>query len=194
MNRKISEYPDTLCARPFELVLTELLFFREFHKEIHLFISAKRLNTLAQDLLYHPQGHRETLHLFVNEIKEASQVQLIDKGEAEVVIVIIEDLSPEVRNCLVFTHRLRHFGRLDCLYEHFNTMFTNNQSASYGPKLRAQTEIVYTTSRCHLFSFWANGTKEFAKSQLTTRQLLLSTVSKENGPQGKYQSGSLKLS
>lgn len=50
----------------------------EFHKEVlDLFIPAKRL----LDLFYHPQGHREKFRLFGNDIKEASQVLLINKME-----------------------------------------------------------------------------------------------------------------
>lgn len=82
--------PDALCPEPFEIVLTELSSFGEFHKVLNSFIPAKKMNTLAQDLFYRPQGHREKLHLFMNEIKEVLEILLIDKSEAEVVNLIIK--------------------------------------------------------------------------------------------------------
>lgn len=97
--------------------------FSDFHREVlQNFIPAKRRKTLEQKHFYRPQGQSESLHRFVHGIKEVAQVLLIDKNENEITETILEALSPEVRNCLVFADNPKNFDDLDRLCAHVNNI------------------------------------------------------------------------
>lgn len=117
---------------PLSSCLAKHSTFRDFHREaLTSFIPAKRRNILEQDLFFRPQGLKETLHHFVSDIKETAEVLLINKTEAEITQVIVEALSPEVRNCLVFANRPVNFNDLDALCAQVNnTLYVDNERLS----------------------------------------------------------------
>lgn len=114
---------------PLSSCLSRHSSFAEFHKEaINLFVPTKRLLSLTQDLFYRPQGHTENIFTYITHIREAAQVLLLNKSEAEVVGVIVEGLSPEIRSCAVFADRPRSFSDLDRLGAYVNNIqFSDGQ-------------------------------------------------------------------
>lgn len=128
--------------------------FSDFHREVlQNFIPSKRHNTLEQELLYRPQGQRESLHQFVHDIKEVAQVLLINKNEKEITELILEALSPEVRNCLVFASKPQNFDDLDGLCAQVNnTLFIyRERQVQETREIRSEREFrpFRSTPVCH---------------------------------------------
>lgn len=103
--------------------------FNDFHKEALVsLIPTRQLNTLTQELFYRPQRLKEPLNSYITEIKQIALVLRLALSELEIINVILEGLSPDVRSCLAFTNRPVDFNELDKMcVQVSNTFYTDRQ-------------------------------------------------------------------
>lgn len=98
-----------------------------FHADLlNSFIPSTLKPRLCQDLIFRPQMYGEPLAVYINEIKIHHQVLRSQLTESELVTIIKNGISPEVRNKLVFESNPTCFKDLNDLCLQYNNVGYND--------------------------------------------------------------------
>ena len=108
------------CRSPLSDRLQDAFNFGQSFDQFHLnildfFIPSSMRERLKVELVYRPQGVRETLSEYVAQVKRAGRVLRLGLPEADMVKIILDGINPEERSRLVFAGRPSTYLELDRL-------------------------------------------------------------------------------
>jgi len=124
------------------------------HQEIiNSFIPVSLYETLKNDLILRPQRHEEPLSLYISEVKISSLMLKCSYSEGELVHLIKNGMTPEVRNRLSFESNPSTFQDLEKLTISANNKryldYLRDQQVNFQPNYMPNNLSMYNNQSTH---------------------------------------------